>query len=97
MTREPWRGALTGHALTTRECEIQLMLACTSVQAPRSQALDAQGRACGFPAHLMSRCRSGVDADRVDEASLDRLADVLATMHEVSPTCSGPATSSGEL
>jgi len=84
MTREPWR--THGHALTTRECEIQQMLASTPVPAPRSRALDAHGRACGFPAHLMSLLPGRVDADRVDEASLDRLADLLATIHEVSPT-----------
>jgi aminoglycoside phosphotransferase (APT) family kinase protein len=84
MTREPWRSH--GPALTTRECEVQQMLAGTGVPAPRSQALDADGLACGFPAHLMSLLPGRVDLDRVDEVSLDRLAHVLADIHEISPT-----------
>lgn len=84
MTREPWRSH--GPALTTRECEIQQMLARTPVPAPRSLALDAYGRECGFPAHLMSLLPGRVELDRVDKVSLDRLAQLLATIHEVSPT-----------
>ncbi len=84
MTREPWR--THGQGLTTRECEIQQMLAHTPVPAPRSRALDADGRSCGFPAHLMSLVPGRVDVDRVDPVSLARLADVLATIHDVSPT-----------
>ena len=84
MTREPWRDH--GPALTTRECEIQHMLASTSVPAPRSCALDAHGRECGFPGHLMSLLPGRVDLDRVDMLSLDRLAHLLATIHEIAPT-----------
>lgn len=84
MTREPWRSH--GPALTTRECDIQQMLSRTPVPAPHSRALDAYGRECGFPAHLMSLLPGQVDLDRVDEVSLDRLADLLATIHEISPT-----------
>ena len=84
MTREPWRSH--GPALTTREREVQQMLAHTSVPAPRSRALDADGHECGFPAHLMSLLHGRVDLERVDEVSLDRLAHVLASIHEVSPT-----------
>lgn len=84
MTREPWRSH--GAALTTRESEIQQMLAPTTVPAPRSQALDANGLHCGFPGHLMSLLPGRVDLDRVDTVSLDRLAHMLATIHEVSPT-----------
>lgn len=84
MTREPWRSH--GPALTTREREIQQMLAHTSVPAPRSRALDAEGHDCGFPAHLMSLLHGRVEVERVDEGSLDRLAHVLASIHEVSPT-----------
>ena len=62
------------------------MLAHSSVPAPRSCALDADGRECGFPAHLMSRLPGRVDLDRVDTASLDRLAHLLATIHEITPT-----------
>jgi aminoglycoside phosphotransferase (APT) family kinase protein len=84
MTREPWR--THGPALTTRERDVQQMLAHTSVPAPRSRALDAEGRACGFPAHVMSRLPGRVDVERVDDVSLRRLAHVLASIHEVSPT-----------
>lgn len=84
MTREPWRSH--GTALTTREREIQQMLAHTSVPAPRSRAIDADGRACGFPAHLMSLVPGRTDVDRVDEVSLDRLAHLLADIHAIAPT-----------
>ena len=62
------------------------MLADTPVPAPRSRALDAEGRACGFPAHLMTLLPGRVDPDRIDEVSLARLAELLATIHDVSPT-----------
>lgn len=84
MTREPWRSH--GPALTTRECEIQQMLAHTPVPAPRSRALDANGRHCGFPGHLMSLLPGRVELDRVDKVSLDQLAQLLATIHDVVPT-----------
>jgi aminoglycoside phosphotransferase (APT) family kinase protein len=84
MTREPWRSH--GTELTARECEVQQMLAGTGVPAPRSRALDADGRACGFPGHLMSLLPGRVDLDRVDEVDLDRLADLLAGIHDISPT-----------
>ena len=84
MTREPWR--THGPELTTREREIQQMLESTPVPAPRSHALDADGQECGVPAHLMSRVPGRVDVGRVDAVSLDRLADLLATIHDVAPT-----------
>lgn len=84
MTREPWR--THGEGLTTRESEVQQMLASTPVPAPRSRALDADGRECGYPAHLMSLLPGRVDVDRVDACSLGRLADLLATIHNVEPT-----------
>lgn len=84
MTREPWR--THGPALTTRERDVQQMLAHTSVPAPRSRALDAEGDDCGFPAHLMSRLHGSVEVGRVDEVSLNRLAHVLASIHEVAPS-----------
>ena len=84
MTREPWRSH--GAGLTTRESAIQQMLVRTPVPAPRSRALDAEGRRCGFPGHLMSLLPGRVDLDRVDKDSLDRLAHLLATIHDVSPT-----------
>ena len=84
MTREPWRSH--GAGLTTRESEIQQMLVQTLVPAPRSRALDAEGRRCGFPGHLMSLLPGHIDLDRVDKDSLDRLAHLLVTIHDVSPT-----------
>jgi aminoglycoside phosphotransferase (APT) family kinase protein len=84
VTREPWRSH--GQALTAREAEVLQLLAHTPVPAPLSRALDAQGRLCGHPAHLMSLLPGRVDADRVDPLSLDRLADLLAIIHDVAPT-----------
>ena len=84
MTREPWRAH--GEALTTREHQVQTMLAGTPVPAPGSLALDASGGSCGHPAHLMTRLPGSVDVDRVDPVSLGRLADLLVSIHEVEPT-----------
>ncbi|WP_341925537.1 aminoglycoside phosphotransferase family protein [Nocardioides psychrotolerans] len=84
MTEEPWR--THGAALTTREAEVQRMLAPTPVPAPRSLALDAEGEHGGVAAHLMTLVPGEVDVDRVDAASLERLADVLAAIHDVEPT-----------
>lgn len=84
MTEEPWRAH--GAALTTREAEVQQMLAPTPVPAPRSLALDAEGEHDGVAAHLMTLVPGAVDLDRVDDASLARLADVLAAIHDVEPT-----------
>ncbi len=84
MTREPWR--THGEGLTTRESQIQAMLSSTPVPAPRTLALDAVGRTCGYPAHLMTRLPGRVDLDRVDKASLGGLADLLVTIHEVVPS-----------
>lgn len=84
MTREPWR--THGQGLTARESEIQVMLADTPVPAPRTVALDAEGRDCGFPAHLMTLLPGSIDVDRIDRASVGELADLLVTIHEVEPT-----------
>lgn len=84
MTNEPWR--THGEALTTRESEIQRMLAATTVPAPRSLALDAVGERCGHPAHLMTLVPGAVDLDRADGASLGALAETLAAIHDVAPT-----------
>ena len=84
MNRQPW--LRHGRALTTREREIQQMLEAADVPAPRTRALDAEGLACGFPAHLMTLLPGQVELDRVDDESLDHLADVLAGIHQVSPT-----------
>jgi aminoglycoside phosphotransferase (APT) family kinase protein len=84
MTREPWR--THGAGLTARESQIQRMLTGGAVPVPRSLALDADGRHCGHPAHLMSLLPGETEVDRVDTDSLDRLADLLAAIHEVEPT-----------
>jgi aminoglycoside phosphotransferase (APT) family kinase protein len=83
MTEEPWR--THGAGLTARESDIQRMLADTAVPAPRTVALDADGRRCGHPAHLMTMLPGRVDVDRVDAASLGELADVLVAVHAVPP------------
>jgi aminoglycoside phosphotransferase (APT) family kinase protein len=82
MTREPWR--THGAGLTARESAVQRMLADTSVPAPRTLALDADGRSCGFPAHLMTLLPGAVD--HVGGAAAGPLVDLLATIHEVVPT-----------
>lgn len=84
MTREPWR--THGAGLTTRESEIQGMLAGTPVPAPRTRALDADGLSCGFPAHLMTLVPGRIDLDRIDVAFMGELADTLVTIHDVAPT-----------
>lgn len=84
MTNEPWR--THGASLTTREGEIQRMLAPTDVPAPRSLALDATGERCGHPAHLMTLLPGVIEPRRNDDASLARLAELLASIHAVAPT-----------
>jgi aminoglycoside phosphotransferase (APT) family kinase protein len=84
MTNEPWR--THGAPLTTRESEIQRMLAMTSVPAPRSLALDATGERCGHPAHLMTLLPGAIEPQRKDAASLARLAALLASVHAIEPT-----------
>lgn len=84
MTREPWR--THGRELTERERDTQRMLASTPVPAPHSCALDATGQESGFPAHLMTLLPGLVRIDHVDGPSLDRLAGLLATIHDVVPT-----------
>lgn len=84
ITQEPWR--THGAALTTRESDVQRMLADGVVPAPRSIALDADGDACGHPAHLMTLVPGETDDERVDAASLAALAELLAAIHEVVPT-----------
>ncbi len=84
MTREPWRSH--GAALTTRESDVQRMLADTAVPAPHTLAIDAEGRHCGVSAHLMTLLPGRVEAGCPDTAGLGALADVLATVHAVVPT-----------
>jgi aminoglycoside phosphotransferase (APT) family kinase protein len=81
VTEEPWR--THGAELTTRESAVQAQLAATALSAPLTIALDADGRHCGHPAHLMSLLPGRTDLDRVSGADLDRLADRLATIHAV--------------
>ncbi|MEU4451744.1 aminoglycoside phosphotransferase family protein [Nocardioides sp. NPDC023903] len=84
MTNEPWR--THGEQLTTRESETQRMLATTEVPAPRSLAVDATGERCGHPAHLMTLLPGAIEPQRSDDASLLRLAELLASIHAVEPT-----------
>ena len=84
MTDEPWR--THGEPLTTRESEIQRMLATTDVPAPRSLALDATGERCGHPAHLMTMLPGEIEPQRNDNASVERLAALLAGIHAIEPT-----------
>jgi aminoglycoside phosphotransferase (APT) family kinase protein len=83
MTNEPWR--THGPELSTREHETQLLLAGTSVPAPRSLALDADGAGTGEPAHLMTLVPGAVDLDRVADEDLEALAATLATVHSLEP------------
>ncbi|MDN4174677.1 aminoglycoside phosphotransferase family protein [Nocardioides sp. SOB77] len=76
VDREPWASHRVG--LTTREREVQLQLADTSVPAPRSLALDAQAGA-----HLMTLLPGRVDPARADDASLHELVRTLVAVHEV--------------
>lgn len=82
MTTEPWR--THGAALTRREQAAQDELASTSVPAPISLGLDADGAAAGVSAHLMSRL-PGEPTAGVDDASLLAMAEMLATIHDVQP------------
>ncbi|PKH39027.1 Phosphotransferase enzyme family protein [Nocardioides alpinus] len=82
MTEEPWR--THGVELTTREHVAQLALAGTDVPAPITLGLDAEGAAAGVAAHLMSRL-PGAPLGTVDDAALQAMADLLATIHAVRP------------
>ena len=82
MTNEPWR--THGAELSAREHEAQRALADTLVPAPTSLGLDADGTTTGVAAHLMSRL-PGRPLTTVDDAALDAMADVLATIHAVDP------------
>lgn len=83
ITEEPWR--THGEGLATRESQIQEMLG-GALPAPRSLALDAGGRSCGHPAHVMTLLPGQVDQVRHDPDSLHTLAELLAAVHRVSPT-----------
>lgn len=86
MTHEPWR--THGAELTTRERTAQQFLSGTDVPAPTSLALDADGRACGVAAHLMSRL-PGTPVDRVeqvDDAVIGTMAAAIAGIHRLRPS-----------
>jgi aminoglycoside phosphotransferase (APT) family kinase protein len=83
MTNEPWR--THGAELTTREHQTQLLLTGTTVPAPRSLALDADGAATGEAAHLMTLVPGAVDLDRVADEDLAALAATLTTVHAFEP------------
>ena len=82
MTNEPWR--THGAALTRRERAAQAELSSTSVPAPVSLGLDADGVATGVAAHLMSRL-PGVPTGTVDDAVVVAMAEMLALIHDVWP------------
>ena len=83
MTNEPWRSH--GAELTTREHRTQVLLTATSVPAPRSLALDADGAATGEAAHLMTLVPGAVDLDRTSDEDLDALAATLTAVHALDP------------
>ena len=82
MTNEPWR--TYGAELTTRERDAQGVLAGTTVPAPASLGLDADGVAAEVGAHLMSRL-PGEPLTAVDDGALQAMAEMLATIHAVRP------------
>lgn len=81
VTEEPWRRH--GAELARREAATQQALAGTGVPAPRSLALDAEGRQAGVAAHLMTRLPGEADAMRAEEAELVAMARLLAAIHDV--------------
>ena len=86
MTKEPWRTHAPG--LLVRESQVQRQLAATDIPAPATIAVDPQGEEAGTPAHLMSRLPGAVVLGRDDDALLERLARLLASIHAFDP---GPA------
>lgn len=83
MDREPWR--THGPALTTREHEVQGLLAGTALRAPRSLALDADGAAAGVPAHLMTLL-PGRSAPVLGRERVEALVDVMVALHGTEPS-----------
>lgn len=82
MTNEPWR--THGADLTRRERGAQQTLASTSVPAPRSLGLDADGVVTGVAAHLMSRL-PGVPTLAANDGVTSAMAEMLALIHDVRP------------
>lgn len=83
MTEAPWRPH--GPDLTRREQAAQRELSATSVPAPTTLGLDAEGAEAGVSAHLMTRLPGTPTAD-VDDTALAAMSDVLAMIHDVRPT-----------
>ncbi|RYB92895.1 aminoglycoside phosphotransferase family protein [Nocardioides oleivorans] len=82
MTHEPWRAH--GAALTSRERDAQRALADTSVPAPASIALDADGTTTGVAGHLMSRL-PGLGRESLGDSRLGAMARMLAIIHAITP------------
>src|SRR6478735_2830451 len=83
MTNEPWR--THGADLTRRERAAQDALAATTVPAPTSIGIDADGAVTGVAAHLMSRL-PGTPTAGVDAAAVSAMSEMLARIHDVRPT-----------
>ncbi len=83
MDREPWQSY--GPSLTRREQDALLELSGTPVPAPLSLALDAEGKATGVSAHLMSHLTGRPTSD-MDAAAVATMVDMLATIHAVEPS-----------
>jgi aminoglycoside phosphotransferase (APT) family kinase protein len=84
ITEEPWR--TRGGELATRESVTQRTLALSDIPAPRSLAIDPDGAATGYPAHLMTLVPGRSDEMRCDDGSVAAMATVLASIHRVAPT-----------
>lgn len=84
ITNEPWR--THGAELSVREHVTQRLLGETAVPAPRTIAVDAAGECCGHPAHLMTLLPGVPRPGAVHRTALDRLAECLATVHDVVAT-----------
>lgn len=82
MTNEPWR--THGPGLTRRERAAQDALASTSVPAPTSIGIDADGTFTGVSAHLMSRL-PGTPTNGADAAVVTAMAEMLARIHDIRP------------
>ena len=82
MTNEPWR--THGADLTRRERSAQEALASTTVPAPTTIGIDADGTVTGVSAHLMSRL-PGTPTSGVDAAVVTAMAEMLARIHDVRP------------
>lgn len=80
MTREPWR--THGPHLVTRESRAVTEVEGSGIPVPGSLALDAEGAATGYPAHLMTRL-PGVSIDVPSTAHLDPMIELLQAIHAV--------------